>query len=681
MAKTSSSFSFKAISAAKMPREQRDTLFILGTLLFILLPHFFYLPVWASVLTCLTLLWRAWLTRGTAKLPGLLIKISLLVFFVGATLISYKTIAGPQAGGTLLVMLVSLKTLELRARRDALIIFYLGFFLIMMSFFESQNILIALCMLISLTALMAALINAHMPAGYPPLKDSIRIALRLMLWGTPFMVILFLTFPRLDPLWALPDPNVAKTGVSDELSINSISELVQNQAIAFRVKFEGNAPAQKDLYFRGPVLSLFDGRVWRARDIPMHNMLSAEEKEAYFTFSSPAVHYEITQETTNQNWLFTLDLTPPQGAPALNSNRAQIGYGGQWAVGRIISDRIRYNATAYFNYRLGSNTPPNALYIETLLPSQSNPRTQAWAKQLMQDPSFAALDPRGKAQWLLNYIRQENFHYTLQPPIGYTAATAADQLWFDYRAGFCEHYASAFVVLMRALNIPARIVTGYQGAEPNFIDSYWIVRQSNAHAWTEIWQPGEGWIRIDPTSAIAPYRINNGSLFLTDENAGNRSFANLPFIDKLLMRWDALENYWNQWVLAYSVDAGIDLLSRLGIKNASWGTLVKILLGITGAVLLVLLLIIRWKNRTQDHWLKAYAVLRQKLQKAGFPSDATTAPRTLAKQLAGSAAQQPQLQQAQHLLLRLEKLRYAPSASQHHSLKEVIREVHRFHIS
>ena len=161
MAKTSSPFSFKAISATKMPREQRDTLFILGTLLFILLPHFFYLPIWASVLTCLTLLWRAWLTRGTAKLPGLLIKISLLVFFVGATLISYKTIAGPQAGGTLLVMLVSLKTLELRARRDALIIFYLGFFLIMMSFFESQNILIALCMLISLTALMDALINPY----------------------------------------------------------------------------------------------------------------------------------------------------------------------------------------------------------------------------------------------------------------------------------------------------------------------------------------------------------------------------------------------------------------------------------------------------------------------------------------------------------------------------------------
>lgn len=673
---------FFSFTNSKMPREQRDTLFILGTLAFILLPHLTYLPVWACALTAATLLWRAWLTQGTAKLPGTTVKVTLLALFVGLTAFNFRSIAGPEAGGTLLVMLVSLKTLELRARRDALIIFYLGFFLIMMGFFQSQNIPTAIAMLVALTALIAALVNAHMPAGHPPLWDSIRIALRLMLWGTPIMIALFLTFPRLDPLWSLPNNTLAKTGVSGELSINSIATLAQDTRIAFRVQFEAAAPAQKNLYFRGPVLTYFDGKTWRASQHP--NFLDEFSVDNYtiFVTQSPAINYEITQEATNQQWLFTLDLTPPKGRPQLANQRALISSDFQWMVDSIVSERIRYNAQAYLVYQAeGAALSRQSLRNATYLPPDSNPRTQAWGQELMQNPSFAALDSRGKAQWLLDFIRQENFHYTLSPPQGYTAERSADQLWFDYREGFCEHYASAFAVLMRSIGIPTRIVTGYQGAEQNLVDSFWTVRQSNAHAWTEIWQENLGWIRIDPTSAIAPERINNGSMNPAAEINNARTFGDMPFFDKLMMRWDALENSWNQWVLGYSVDSGLKILDSLGFNDASWGTLASVVIGIFATFLLLIYLSAKWRAGRQDHWQTAYLALRKKLQHAGIDSDATTAPRTLAKRVQPFIENKPALATAQKLLMQLEKLRYAPASKQKTTLQEVRRAIKQLHIA
>ena len=670
---------FRSSRISAMPREQRDTLFTLSALLFILIPHFFYLPAWASAITLLTLLWRAWLTRKASKLPGTAVKVLLLILFVALTLFNFKSIAGPEAGGTLLVMLVCLKTLELRARRDALIIFYLGFFLMMLGFFQSQNIPTAAAMLVALVALIAALVNAHMPAGYPPLWDSVRIALKMMMWGTPIMVVLFLTFPRFDPLWALPDTTLTRTGVSDELTIYGITNLAQDSSIAFRVKFEGTAPAQKDLYFRGPVLSFFDGTTWRGRELPFQAIASTPaERRDFFRLNGPAVNYEVTIEPTNQPWLFTLDITPFEGKPILNDNSAFMNVSMQWMSTHIIRERTRYTAQAYLDYRAGTNIGSSWLESETRRPRRdSNLRTRAWAEELMQNPAFASLSAKDKAQWLLDYIRRENFHYTLTPPAGYTASTAADQLWFDYKAGFCEHYAFAFTVLMRNLGIPARIVTGYQGAEPNLVDSYWIVRQSNAHAWTEIWQENEGWIRVDPTQAIAPERINNGSLTANPQQTQDGGFEALPFFDKFLMRWDALENRWNQWVLSYTTDSGINFLEWLGLKNATWWTLFQIVVGSFGLILGCIYVLMRWKNRNRDVWLQAYTLLRMKLQRIGYASDQTTGPRTLAKLLYPATHNDSALKQAYRLLLELEKIRYAPASAKRMSLKQMTRAINQ----
>lgn len=639
----------------KMPREQRDVLFTLGVLAFILIPHFFYLPPWIIMVTLSTLLWRAWISKDPSrKLPGKLTRFILLCAFVGLTLISYRSILGPEAGGCLLVVLLALKTLELRARRDALVIFYLGFFLIMIGFFHSQNIPTAFILLIGLTGLLAALINAHMVAGYPPLKDAFRVAIRLVIMGMPLMVVLFMLFPRLDPLWGLPDSALAKTGVSDTLSINSISQLVQNNAIAFRIRFDKTAPAQENMYFRGPVLELFDGRTWHARDFSMQPI--GYQRENTFNNNGVPVIYEVTMESTNQLWLFTLDLSSQ--VEGLSEGYAQMSRSYQWLSNKIITNRLQYKGTAYFQYHIGMQEPPRLLEADTRLPDTGNPRTQQWARELLQNPEFAQLNARGKADWLLKHIQTEEFFYTLTPPGEYTPQNAADQLWFDYKSGFCEHYASSFVILMRALGIPARIVTGYQGAERNYVDNYWIVRQSNAHAWTEIWQEGDGWIRIDPTHAIAPHRVLYEGL--TQNTNINGSFADLGLVTQLLMRWDALENAWNQWILAYNTNMGINLLERLGIKSANWMTLFKVLIGVLSAIVLFVVLFYKWKHREKDNWLKVYNLLCKKLQKAGIQVNTGIPPRTVAHLLEESKANNHE--QVNNVLFELEKLRYAPSS-------------------
>lgn len=655
------SLTFRSPFSTKMPREQRDTLFILGVLVFLLIPHYIYLPFWASGLSLATLIWRAILSKQPiAKLPGRIVKTILAIVFFLLTYINFKSINGPEAGGCLLVMLTSLKTLELRAKRDALVIFYLGFFLIMLGFLQSQNIPTAIGLFIGMTFLMAALVNANMPSGVPPLKNAIKIALRLMAWGTPLMVILFITFPRLDPLWQLPNQNLARTGVSDTLTINSIIQLTQDESIAFRIKFDGKEPSMADMYFRGPVLSSFDGETWRVREIPFKTMYGDESLNQVFHPQSPPINYEITMEATNQPWIFTLDSTiaPPQ----LAGYQVQMYSAFQWFSIPPVSGRIRYEGTAYT--RVQTTPPPQQwLLADTKLPPDINPKTQAWAAELSQNPTFAALDAKGKAQWLLNYIRTENYHYTLTPPAGYTPRNAADQLWFEYKEGFCEHYSFAFAILMRSLGIPTRIVTGYQGAEPNFVDGFWIVRQSNAHAWTEIWQDGEGWIRVDPTFAIAPERINYGSLRQgSNTPIMHAGIDGLSIWGQISMRWEAIENAWNQWVLGYNVTSGLDILARLGFKTPTWLTLIKVVLTFFAILFSFIFCWIFWKNWHLDPWNKTYNIIKKKLKQAGFNVTDTMGPRKIAESLDDAAQKMPQLRKIQEVLLQLEKLRYAPSS-------------------
>ena len=409
---------------------------------------------------------------------------------------------GRDAGVTLVVVLLALKTLELRARRDAFVVFFLGFFLMLTNFFYSQSLLTAAAMLLALLGLLTALVNAHMPVGKPPLWQAARMAGGMALLGAPIMVLLFVLFPRVAPLWGLPsDAMAGRSGLSASMTVGNIASLALDGSVAMRVRFEGAAPAQSALYFRGPVLSHFDGRSWQARPSSLPNRLRLP---ADLQVAGEPVRYQVTLEPNKLPWLLVLDATPQ--APALAGKAARMTRELQWILDQPVTDLLRYDAVSYPSFQHGPLTRACRAWKSTWhCPAAINPRTLELAAELQRDPRYAARRqrPMGGRGHGAPAQRRLPLHAGARVCMASTAPTNSG---LTARLGFCEHIASSFVILMRALNVPARIVTGYQGGEKNPVDDFWTVRQSDAHAWTEVWLDGQGWQRVDPTSAVAPAR-------------------------------------------------------------------------------------------------------------------------------------------------------------------------------
>jgi len=316
----------KLPTLSHLPRDTRDTLFVLAVIAWVLAPLSLQVPLWCSLLSATVIVWRAVLAWRGQPLPSRWWLLGLLLLSVVGTLISFKTILGRDAGVTLVVVLLALKTLELRARRDAFVVFFLGFFLMLTNFFYSQSLLTAAAMLVGLLGLLTALVNAHMPVGKPPLWQAARMAGGMALLGAPIMVLLFVLFPRVAPLWGLPsDAMSGRSGLSADMTVGNIASLALDNSVAMRVRFEGAAPVQSALYFRGPVLTHFDGRSWRARpsSLPDHLRLPADLKVA-----GEPVRYQVTLEPNKLPWLLLLDATPQ--APALAGKTARMTRELQW---------------------------------------------------------------------------------------------------------------------------------------------------------------------------------------------------------------------------------------------------------------------------------------------------------------------------------------------------------------
>ena len=487
-----------------LPREGRDTLFLLVVIGWVVLPQVGNLPLWCSGLAAGVLLWRGRLAWTSRPLPGRWWLLGLLAATIGATLLTHRTLMGRDAGVTMIVVLFALKTLELRARRDAFVIFFLGFFTMLTNFFFSQSLLTAATMLIALLGLLTALVNAHMPVGKPPLMQAARTAGTMALVGAPIMVVLFLLFPRLAPLWGIPsDGMTGRSGLSSTMQVGNIASLALDESIALRIKFDGPVPAQQDMYFRGPVLTRFDGREWQ----PLQPRLASRFSPG--VLGSPRldvggqpVRYEVTLEPSSRPWLMVLDATPR--SPQVPGMNALLTQDLQWVTDRPVTDLLRYQAESYLEFRHGPASAAGVLPEYRELPAGFNPRTLQLAQDLRRDPRYADADTPGLVKGVMDLLRSGGYEYTLNP--GVYGQNTADEFWFDRKAGFCEHIASSFVILMRAMNVPARIVTGYQGGERNNVDGFWTIRQADAHAWAEVWMPGSGWTRVDPTSAVAPGR-------------------------------------------------------------------------------------------------------------------------------------------------------------------------------
>lgn len=641
-----------ATKLQSLPREARDTLFLLGVIALILLPQVPNLPWWCSTLTAIVLFWRGVLAVQAKPLPSRWWRAGLLAVTLVATYATHRTLLGRDAGVTLIVILLALKTLELRARRDAFVIFFLGFFTMLTNFFYSQSLPTAFAMLLALLGLLTALVNAHMPVGKPPLMQAARTAGWMALLGAPIMLVLFLLFPRMAPLWGMPnDAMTGRTGLSNTMRVGSIARLALDDGIAARIRFDGNRiPAQRDLYFRGPVLSQFDGREWTSPPLFSRGFLAQNLR-----VRGDAVGYEVTLEPSNRPWLLTLDAAPAKpelpgyelfGTPEL-----------QWFANRPIGDLVRYRAESFTQFQSGPQRRTAALQPYVALPPGSNPRTAELAAQMKSDPALAGAATAAFVQAAMQRLRTGGYSYTLEP--GVYGNDTADEFWFDRKAGFCEHIASAFVVLMRALDIPARIVTGYQGGEINGVDNFWTLRHSDAHAWAEVWQEGAGWVRVDPTGAISPDRVGQFQRLAPQPGlfAGAINVMSPTLAQNLRAAWEAVNNGWNQWVLNYTQSRQLDLLKNLGFEAPSLQDLATVLLALLVVASLAGAGWTLWERSQHDPWLRLLGQARARMKKAGIEVPDAMPPRQMAARLAerfGAGAQG-----AADWLLKLEAQRYA----------------------
>jgi len=653
--------------ASALPRDARDTLFLLAVSLLLMLPLALHLPLWTSALVLTLLGWRAGLAWRGAPLPRRWVLVLVLLLAVALTLWEFHTVVGRDAGVALLVVLLGLKSLEMRSRRDAYVLFFLGFFTIAANFLFSQSLGTALVMVLATWGMLAALINANLPAGRPPLRQLLLTALRMMALGAPAMVALFVVFPRFSaPLWALPQSGAqAVSGLSASMSPGQIAELARDDSVAFRVVFHGPRPPDRALYWRGPVLSRFDDGVWRPDAQPRDRASLAPPAD--LQLSGQPVRYTVTLQPTQQPFVFALDA--PLAAPSLEGYTVQWRPDLQLVTTRPIDHLVRYTVESSPQFRYGPTQLTPALRADLALPAGFDPRSVALGKQLAAQARAAGQDGRFVAQALLRMFHDQPFRYTLDPGT-YGRRDGVDAFLFDRRAGFCEHYAQAFVVVMRAAGIPARIVTGYQGGRYNPVDDTWVVRQSDAHAWAEYWLPGRGWVRADPTAAVDPARIDRSGATLAAREPLLGLAALGPRDSALLLqlrnRWDALNNAWNQWVLNYGSNRQQDLLRKLGLQQPDTATLAALAIAALLVATAVLGALVALERRRTDPWTQTYARLRRKLAQAGIDSEPSTPPRALAARLEREgAAENPlsrqALQSAVNLLLQLERWRYAPA--------------------
>lgn len=609
------------MARANRPVSRRQAWWLLASAIAASAPLAQQVPLWLLLAAATIFAWRALLTWQHWRLPPRWLRVVLVIAGTVGVFLQYRTILGRTPGIALLLVFLALKLLELRAARDAVVTALLCYFLVLGQFLFTQTIptamLAGLTVLITTAALLAASDDRPQP------QQQLRRATLLLAQAMPFMLLLFLLFPRVQgPLWGIPqDRFSAVSGLSDTMSPGSIAQLSQSNAIAFRVQFKGRVPPQSQLYWRGPVMPSFDGRSWRV------TQSLGTYFEVPYAGLGASVDYEVTLEPHGKYWLFALEMPatlPPESA--LTSDYQPVAR-------QPVRNRIRYAQRAWPEATAGVNEAPNILRNALDLPKEGNPRIRAisaaWRAQ-HGDDSAAIL---AAAQNLFN---QQLLIYTLNPPL--LGADMVDEFLFDTKRGFCEHFAAAFVFTLRAAGVPARVVAGYQGGEINPVDGYLEVRQYDAHAWAEVWIAGRGWLRIDPTAISAPSRINSNLAAAVPANEGLPFLAraDLAWLKELRYRLDAVTNGWNQWVLGYNPQRQRDLLASLGLKEPDWRSMTAVLSVLCGMVMLGLTAWILRNRLRVDPALAAWRRFTARLARRGIAWQAWEGPLAFAARAAAA---------------------------------------------
>ena len=540
----------------------------------VIMPHLFHVPLWLVGLWLLCVGWRIQVFRMRLQFPSAWLKAALMLGSGFAVYLSHSSLMGLEAGIALLITAFILKLLEVSSRRDALVLIFLGFFIVVTSYLFADSILAALYSVLPVIALLSALLGLqHSRISTRPLA-TLKLASSLFVQAIPLMVLLFVLFPRLEPLWSLPQPSSKGiTGLSSSMSPGDLTELGQSSELAFRARFEGAIPAQSQLYWRALTLPYFDGRSW---SVSQH----ADQPSVQWQAVGEPLNYSIIMQPSTQPWLFSLDVG--------SSEQEEI---------RLMNDfrlQRRTSVNRAYQYQVSSWTDAlrqpfmNAQQQQQFLqlPRRGNQQTRDWAAELREQ--HAADDALVAA--LLRYFNQEPYYYTLQPPL--LGQDSMDEFLFSSRRGFCAHYAGAMVFVLRAAGIPSRVVAGYQGGEINASGQFVQVRQFDAHAWVEYWQPGQGWRTVDPTFQVAPERIELGlqealreeaELFQGDFLSPLR-YQHIGWVNQLRMSWESLNHSWQTKILGYQRDRQQAWLKQL-FGEVNWQTLGLLL--VFGVILIV----------------------------------------------------------------------------------------------
>jgi protein-glutamine gamma-glutamyltransferase len=632
------------LAPEQRPVGARELAWLVGSLILVIAPHATRAPWWLTLLTLCLYGWRIYFALNRAPLPSRWLVLGVAAVAMLGVWIEHRTLFGRQSGILLLMVFSGLKLLETRTHRDAAVCAFLGYFLVVTNFLYTQAIPTALVMALGVFLLTATLVGFSAPQR--PLPANLRTSALLLAHAAPAALALFVLFPRVPgPLWGLPqDAYSGMTGLSETMSPGMLSSLALSDSIAFRAEFQTPPPPQAVRYWRGPVLWDFDGRTWSAGSSIFTQFVPPERGRATY-------RYEIVLEPHNRYWLFALETA------ASLPERARMSYDGQILANAPVRTRMRYDVTSVVSPESQPTETPAALRRALRLPANFNPRATALAREWRA----GSADEAEIVTRAIAFLRQGGYTYTLEPPL--LGEDSVDEFLFATKAGFCEHFSSAFVFLMRAADVPARVVTGYQGGELNSVDSIVSVRQADAHAWAEVFLPERGWVRIDPTAVAVPGRLDRSMAAAVPQASALPLLMRpeLEWLRGVRDRWEATVHKWNVWVLGFNPERQRELMASVGVRDADWRALTAALFAFLGALTLVLL---AWSLRRfarPDPVQRAWRAFCRKLAARGVERAPSEGPRDFSARAARA------LPAARHAILRIGSLyialRYGAGAS------------------
>ncbi|MDP3847901.1 MAG: DUF3488 and transglutaminase-like domain-containing protein [Pseudomonas sp.] len=638
------------LAASQPPIPRISLTWLLVAQALVIVPHIGHLPLWVLALWLFCAGWRVQIFRMRAGYPNAWAKAGLMLAAGAGVLLSRGSLIGLDAGVVLLIAAFVLKLVELRTQRDALVLIFLGFFCVVTAYLFDDSLTAAAFSALPISALLAALIGLQQSHLAMRPWPTLRLALVMLAQALPLMLLLFVFFPRLAPLWSLPNPgNQARTGLSDSMTPADIAELSKSAELVFRATFDGPLPERNQLYWRALTFEQFDGRRWS--QAPVGQLLAPPT----WSKNGSPLTYSIIMQPSGQNWLFALDVA--------QSNAADIQHMSDFSLQRKlpVEQTLQYAVNSWPTALRAPAALSASLAHDLQLPASGDPRSRAWAAELRaQYPSNAAL-----VQQVLTHFNREPFGYTLKPPP--VGVNSIDEFLFRTRRGFCAHYAGAMTFVLRAAGIPARVVAGYQGGELNPAGRFLTVRQFDAHAWVEYWQAGQGWISVDPTFQVAPERIEQGleqalsaeQSFLADSPLSLLRYRNIGWLNTVRQGWDNLNYGWQRWVLGYQTEQQLRFLQRWFGRMDSQLLLLALVGG--GGLLLGVLTLFLFKpwRREQDPRLRQFLRFQGLLARHGVQRLPAEGPRAFA--LRAAAELPAQSAAIQHFAAAFEAQQYALS--------------------